>query len=415
MRDTKQNKLTQAQIKNAPAKGVLSDGGGLYVRNRLWVFRYTSPITGKERDLSLGPIKATPLKAVRERAQEYRGLLAGNVDPHDHEAKKIETAKAKAAKDITFGATASRWVEDKLPDRKSPKNRLAIRAIIIAHLHPLASIPIAGITSAMIAAAVKPLKDRPAQRDNAVSIVHSIFTWAYAADILPEGLNPARRKKLGMLVPKRDLDARPVRHNRFVPLNALPVFIAQLKEAPGNLARCLEFIIHTGLRQNEAVSLRWDWVNLNDRSITIPAPAMKAKKDHTVYLADRPFEIIMGLLPQRRQGGLVFRGGSAVGGIGLRSLGTFVRENFADLGPVQIHGSRAALKSWAIANNQNRIIAEMALAHRVGDAVEDAYINLADLPKAREAFARDWSAFLTSAAPVEDPTNIVPLKKPAGA
>jgi hypothetical protein len=37
MRSVKLNKLTQVEVKNAPAKGVLSDGGGLYIRNRLYV------------------------------------------------------------------------------------------------------------------------------------------------------------------------------------------------------------------------------------------------------------------------------------------------------------------------------------------------------------------------------------------
>jgi hypothetical protein len=72
MRATRLNKLTPVAVKNAPAKGVLSDGGGLYIRNRLFVFRYTSPVTGRERDLSLGPITAQTLKQAREQAIEFR-------------------------------------------------------------------------------------------------------------------------------------------------------------------------------------------------------------------------------------------------------------------------------------------------------------------------------------------------------
>jgi integrase len=307
-------------------------------------------------------------------------------------------------------------MEAKLSDRKSPKNQRAVRSIIASHLKPLAPAPIAAVTSAMIADTVKPLKDRPAQRDNVVPLVHAIFDWAYAADVLPEGLNPARRKKLGKLLPKRDLIAQPVRNNRFVPNDALPGFIAKLATISGKLARCLEFIVHTGLRQNEAVSLRWDWVNLNDRSITIPGRAMKAKKAYSIYPADRPFAIVMGLLPQRRHCGLVFPGGSAAGGIGLRSLGTFVKDKFPEFGRVQIHGARAALKSYLTANTDHRReLIEVTLAHAVGGAVEAAYLNIGELRKGREALYRDWSAYLTNAAPVENLPNIVPLKQPVEA
>jgi integrase len=414
MRSVKLNKLTQLEVKNAPAKGVLSDGGGLYLRNGLWVFRYTSPVTEGERDLSIGPRHSVTLKAARERATEYRGLLAENIDPHYHVAEKLEAKKAEAAKAITFGPVAARWIEAKLGDRKSPKNQRAIRSIITTHLKALANVPIASVKSAIIADAVKPLKDRPAQRDNVVSLVHSIFDWAMAADLIPETLNPARRKKLGTLLPKRDLEARPIRHNRFGKVKELPAFIVRLSATDGNLARCLEFVVHTGLRQNEAVNLRWAWVDLTDKSITIPGTAMKAKKDHTIYLADRPFAIVMGMLPQRREGGLVFPGGSESGGIGLRSMRNFLRERFPDLGQVQLHGARASLKSWTTANTTHRReLIELALAHRGGDAVEMAYLDINELRKAREALYRDWSNFLTSGASAEDAPNVVPLKTTA--
>ena len=54
MRSTPHDKLTQLQVKNAQPNAILSDGGGLYLRRKVWVFRYTSPLTSKETDLYLG-------------------------------------------------------------------------------------------------------------------------------------------------------------------------------------------------------------------------------------------------------------------------------------------------------------------------------------------------------------------------
>lgn len=283
MRAAKLHKLTELNVKNATPKAILSDGGGLYVRSRTFVFRYTSPVTGRERDLSLGSISSVRLATARKRAAEYRELIAQRIDPHDHEAEQREKAKAKAAANITFGEVAAQWMEAKLPDRKSIRIQKAVRAIIETHLKPLANVPIAAVNSAAIAAAVKPLENRLAQRDNTISIVHSVFSWAMAADIVPENLNPARRKKLNMLLPKSK--HREVKHNRFVALDQLPAFMARLSQTTGNLARCLEFVIHSALRQNEAVNMRWDWVDLKDRTVTIPGGMMKAGKPHVVYLS----------------------------------------------------------------------------------------------------------------------------------
>jgi hypothetical protein len=63
MRATKLNKLTAIQLNNAKPNGVLSDGGRLYWRSGVWVFRYTSPLTGKETDLSLGSAASVALNA----------------------------------------------------------------------------------------------------------------------------------------------------------------------------------------------------------------------------------------------------------------------------------------------------------------------------------------------------------------
>ena len=122
--------------------------------------------------------------------------------------------------------------------------------------------------------------------------------------------------------------------------------MARLAMTPGNLARCLEFIIHTALRQNEAVNLRWDWVDLSDRSLTIPGASMKAGKPHTVYLSNRAHEIILSMIGQRRDGGLVFPGGSETGGVGLRSLRTFIVDRFPDIGQRRFTGRGRASKAF---------------------------------------------------------------------
>jgi hypothetical protein len=53
------HKLTALAVKNAKPGDRLSDGGGLRLDvdragNRQWIFRFTSPLTGRERYMGLG-------------------------------------------------------------------------------------------------------------------------------------------------------------------------------------------------------------------------------------------------------------------------------------------------------------------------------------------------------------------------
>jgi integrase len=404
MRATKTNKLTQIQIKNAKPNGSLSDGGGLYWKCGVWVFRYTSKLTGKETDLSLGSAKSVSLKAARDKAHDYREMIGLGVDPRSQIQAQHEANKATAAANRTFGEIAQMWCDEVLPARKNEKNRRSIRVALAAHAKPLAKVPMVEITTKMVVDAVKPLADRPAQRDSVVSIIHSIFDWAMNSDLIPERPNPARRAKLKKLGVSQ---STPLRHNTFISLEQLPAFMERLEARPGNLARALEFLVHTGLRTTEVVNLKWAYVDLNDRSIMIPAGAMKAGKAHRVYLSEKASSLITAMLSQQRPNGHVFPGGSKAGAVGIRSLRTLIAERFPEVGTVQVHGARASLKTWATANTHHRReIIELTLAHAIGGAVESAYLrdNDASIRKAREALYRDWSNYLCGGS------NVVQLK-----
>lgn len=92
------NKLTAVKV-NAlrKAPGRHSDGGGLYLRvtdsddakGQRWVLRFTSPLTGKVREMGLGSAAAggVSLARARELATEGRATVKAGRDP-------IEMAKA---------------------------------------------------------------------------------------------------------------------------------------------------------------------------------------------------------------------------------------------------------------------------------------------------------------------------------
>jgi hypothetical protein len=92
--------LTALAVKNAKPGDKLGDGDGLRLDvdkngNATWVFRFKSPVTGKERFMGLGPMHDVGLAAARDAASAARTLVRNPVDPIEHRIS--ERAKAKAA------------------------------------------------------------------------------------------------------------------------------------------------------------------------------------------------------------------------------------------------------------------------------------------------------------------------------
>jgi hypothetical protein len=104
------DKLTDTAIRarRAPTKPVkLFDGGGLYLLlrpdgRRYWRLKYR--IDGVEKLISLGVYPEVSLTVAREKREEAKRLLAGELDPSAN--RKAEKAKRLTAAQNTFEAVA---------------------------------------------------------------------------------------------------------------------------------------------------------------------------------------------------------------------------------------------------------------------------------------------------------------------
>lgn len=85
------SQLKAVQITNHKA-GDLCDGGGLWLvaqgGSRLWEMRFTSPVTAKRRQMSLGSANDISLAEARKRAHECRLTLERGLDPLEERAKE---------------------------------------------------------------------------------------------------------------------------------------------------------------------------------------------------------------------------------------------------------------------------------------------------------------------------------------
>ena len=175
-----------------------------------------------------------------------------------------------------------------------------------------------------------------------------------------------------------------------------------LRGQAGMSARGLEFTILTAARSGEVRGALWSEIDLDAAVWTVPGARMKAGKEHRVPLSEDAL-FILNTLPHEDRDALVFaspRGGM----LSDMSLTAVLRRMQVDAVP---HGFRSTFRDWAAERtNYPREVAEMALAHTIGNKVEAAY-RRGDLFEKRRLMMNDWAAFL---AKPEGKAMVIPMR-----
>jgi integrase len=184
-----------------------------------------------------------------------------------------------------------------------------------------------------------------------------------------------------------------------MPYAELPGFMKDLACRTGTAARALEFIILTAARVGEVVGARWSEIDVSAALWTVPAHRMKAGREHRVPLSLQALAITEQMIALRRSDdpdALLFPGGNTNRPLSGMSTSMLLRR--MGLGKVTTHGFRSSFRDWAAeCTNFPREIAEAALAHRVGDAVEQAYRRGDALEKRRELMGL-WASYVVRIA-----------------
>jgi len=118
---------------------------------------------------------------------------------------------------------------------------------------------------------------------------------------------------------------------------------------------------------------------------------MKAGREHRVPLTGR----MLAILEERKQvatGDLIFEGGKEGAAISDTAMVKILRAASEDK-TITLHGLRSSFRDWAgDTTGHPREVAEAALAHAVGDVVEQAYRRSDALAK-RRGMMEDWTEY----------------------
>ena len=158
----------------------------------------------------------------------------------------------------------------------------------------------------------------------------------------------------------------------------------ELRTRPALAARALEFLILTAARTSEVIRATWKEFDLGEMLWTVPAVRMKAGNEHRVPLTARAVEILEHVK---------FMGGEKPFAMSNMAMENLLRR--MDRDDFTVHGFRSSFRDWVGEETDiPREIAEAALAHQVGNAVERAY-RRGDALKKRRELMEAWKAYLS--------------------
>jgi integrase len=363
--------------------------------NGSWVFRYKSPLSGKERYMGLGAASDVGLEAARKAAQAARELIAKGKDPIEDRIAARAAEKVEAAGSVTFRDYAEGYIARFEKSWKNPKHRQQWTNSLKNYVYPLiGSTPVRDIDTTAVMSVLAPIwNSKPETASRVRGRIEMILTAA-KAEGLRTGDNPAAwRERIKPLLPSKR-KVRKVQHHPALPYRLHPKFMASLCADQANSALLLQFIVLTAARYNEGAFSDWDEIDDEEKLWTIPAVRMKGDRPHVVPLPDAAMKVLDAARERYGSKGLIFPGmrrGRPISDVTLAKR--IARHTNVE---ATTHGFRSTFRDWAgDMTNFPREVCEAAIAHIIEDETEAAYRRSDALAK-RRLLMDEWAAFCMS-------------------
>lgn len=374
--------------------GLHGDGGGLYLRvssptAASWVFRYM--MSGRAREMGIGKYPDVTLADARDRADQARKLKAQGVDPLDHRDAVELKKRAETAKAVTFKDAAKSYIEGNRAGWRNAKHAAQWESTIRTYAEPvIGPLAVHDIDTALVLKVLESIwTTKPETASRLRGRVEAVLDWAKTRG-LRDGENPARwRGHLDKVLPPRTKVQR-VKHHSALPFDQLRAFMARLRLENSISALALEFTILTAARTGEVMGAKWAEFDLKDRLWVVPGQRMKASREHRVPLSSRSIAIVEALKhdePSREM--FVFPGSKPESSLSNMAFLMLLRR--MKLEELTVHGFRSTFRDWAAEHTDfPSELAELALAHTIGNKVEAAY-RRGDMFEKRRTLMEAWA------------------------
>jgi integrase len=384
---------------------------GLYLQitpghGRSWILRVT--VGEKRRDIGLGSFPTVTLAQARDKAREAHDKIERGMDPVEERKAAKAALVAAAGRGITFEVAAERYLSAKLGSFKNAKHRQQWQNTILQYAVPvLGKMMVQDIGVQDVLRVLQPLWTEKTETASRLrGRIEAVLSWATVAGHRT-GDNPARwAGNLKELLPAPSKVAI-VGNQPALTVDDAPRWFRALRGREGFGARALELLALTACRSQEVRGAAWDEIDLNTALWVIPGARMKMGKEHRVPLTAEAVALLRAL-PRIDGNPLVFpaaRGGQ-LSDMTLSAAMKRMHEADVEAGgagfvdrtskrPAVPHGLRSSFRDWvAERTHYPGDMAEVALAHRISNAVEASY-RRGDMVEKRRKMMSDWADFLT--------------------
>ena len=372
---------------------------------RTWLLR--TLIGAKRRSIGLGGYPAVSLADAIRKAREAKDKIQVGIDPVEERKAARAALAAQQARGLTFNSAVDRYLTAKLDGFKNAKHRAQWEMTLKTYAGPeLGPLLVSDIAVHDVLRVLEPIwrtKTETARRLR--GRIEAVLSWATVAGHRT-GDNPARwAGNLKELLPAAAKVAKGD-NQPAIRLDDAGRWIKALRSREGIGSRALEFAALTACRSQEVRGATWDEIDLEKALWVIPAGRMKMDREHRVPLS-LDAVVLLKALPRMAGSPLVFpavKGGQlsdmALSATMRRLHDADVKEGGAGFidrvskRPAVPHGLRSTFRDWVSDRSSFAgEMAEVALAHKVSNAVEAAYRRGDQLEKRRQMMTA-WADFL---------------------
>jgi len=374
---------------------------------RTWLLRVS--IGGKRREIGLGGFPEVSLAQARERARETKDKIWHGIDPLKERKAAQSALVTSAGRGMTFKIATDRYLTAKLDAFRNAKHRQQWNNTLRTYAEPtLGGILVDDITVQDVLRVLEPIwRSKTETASRVRGRIESVLSWATVAGHRT-GDNPARwAGNLKELLPAASKVAKR-RNQPALQIDDAPRWLAAVHERSGIGTRALEFAALTAARSQEVRGAEWAEIDLDAALWIVPAIRTKMDREHRVPLTHQAVALLKAL-PHIEGTELVFpapRGGElsdmTLSAATKRIHSTDIaagRPGFLDRvnnRPAVPHGLRSTFRDWVAERTQfPGEMAEVALAHKVGNAVEAAY-RRGDMVEKRRTMMTAWAEYLYS-------------------
>lgn len=303
---------------------------------------------------------------------------------------------------MTFGKVADEYIETMKAKWRGRTTLASWERFAKSYVNSIRKVPVDKLSTDDVVRVLRPIWQEKIETATKVRERIKIVLDHAKARGLRSGDNPAEWKgHLDQILPAHSKLSRS--HHAAMPYVDVAAFLVRLRAIGGVGARALEFTILTAVRSGEARGAAWGEVDFDAKVWTIPAGRMKSEKEHRVPLSDRALAILREMKAVAVND-LVFPGQRDKRPLSDMTLAKALKT--AGGGEFTVHGFRSTFRDWAAEEtNFQREVAEAALSHSVGDAVERAY-RRGDALEKRRALMAAWASYCES-----KPATVVPLTR----